>query len=167
MGNCDYCGKDISPALEWKPKFGIAKGKQFCGYRCLSNYKKKLKGIEIPKSQQELNKDKIKENLLDDLKKKQVERKIELKISGKKPTKEDKLREQKIVHLQEEFKNQPVSKPIKVKDIVNIIGFVICLFFAYFIYQIFGIIFAVISFFILFGGWNFVTNVINFFEKHS
>jgi len=97
MNNCPNCNKKLS-----KFKTGLiyrAGDKRFCSIKCKKEYKDKF--VSSRSSFQDRL---LKQKLLNDLKKKQVEIETEIKISGKKPSKEDKIRLQKINELESELK---------------------------------------------------------------
>jgi len=105
MAKCTNCGKEFNWWKVNKWKSHDYRGRNFCSSECINEFKNKP---QLYKS--EIEERKVKEKLLDDLKKQQAERQTELKINGKNPTKADKLREQKIIHLQEELKVPTASK---------------------------------------------------------
>lgn len=93
MTNCANCGKKLNP---WWYYGGMWE-KKFCSIRCRrDNYKISPQDIQFKKE------------IFSELKKQEIKRQTQLVLSGKKPTKEDLKREEKIKELEKELKT-PIS----------------------------------------------------------
>ena len=97
MNNCPNCNKKLGIfKTGWIYRDG---DKRFCSIKCKRDYQNKFVS-----STSSIQNKILKQNLLNELKKKQIERETEIKISNKKPTKKDEGRLAKIHQLESELK---------------------------------------------------------------